>query len=59
MFWTLEPKPLPQRLRLVRAAKGVERVGGDAGAVFSPGVVWAERLVVGDEGGLAESQSFV
>jgi hypothetical protein len=29
-----DPILLPQRLRLISAAKGVERVGGDAGAVF-------------------------
>ena len=31
----------PHLIRLVRAAKRVERIGGDAGAVFGPGVVRA------------------
>ena len=49
-----DPIPLPQRLRLLGAAKRVERVGSDAGAVLGPGVVPSKGLVVGGEGGLAE-----
>ena len=41
-----EPIPLPQRLRLLRAAKRVERVGSDAGAVLRPGVVSSKNLVM-------------
>ena len=35
---------LPQRLSVLRAAKRVERVGGDAGAILGPRVVPPEEL---------------
>ena len=53
-----DPIPLPQRLRLLGAAKRVERVGSDAGAVLGPGVVQAKKLGVGSESGLAEGERF-
>jgi len=37
---------LPQRVRLLSAAKRVERVGSDAGAVLGPAVVQAERRLM-------------
>jgi len=39
LFRLREPILLPQRLRVLAAAKRVERVGGDAGVVFGPIVV--------------------
>src|SRR5215831_18478549 len=53
-----DPIPLPQRLRLLRAAKRVERVGSDAGAVLGPGVVPSQHLVVSSQSGLAKSERF-
>ena len=54
-----DPIPLPQRLRLLCAAKRVERVGSDAGAVLGPGVVQAKQLGVSSESGLAEGSASV
>jgi hypothetical protein len=55
---TRDPIPLSQRLRLLSAAKRVERVSSDAGAVLGEGVITSESLVVCGEGGLAESERF-
>jgi hypothetical protein len=55
---TREPISLPQRLRLLGAAKRIERVGGDAGAVFGPGVVPSKSLLVGSESGLSKGERF-
>jgi hypothetical protein len=49
---------LPQRLRLLCAARRVERVGGDAGAVLGPGVIPSKNLVVHGERGFAEGERF-
>ena len=50
-----EPIFFPQRLRLLRAAKRIERVGSDAGAVLSPCVVPARgRLLISRKRGLRE-----
>ena len=43
---TRDPVPLPQRLRVLGAAKRVEGVGNDAGAVLGPRVVRSKSLVV-------------
>ena len=48
--------PLPQLLRLLCASKRVERIGGDAGAVFGPGVMASKKLFVGGERGFAEGE---
>src|SRR5262249_36819586 len=53
-----DPIPLPQRLRLLCAAKRVERVGSDAGAILGPGVIPSENLFVCGEGCFAESERF-
>jgi hypothetical protein len=47
--------PLAQRLRLLCAAKRVERVGGYAGAVLGPGLVEAGGRLVDRERRLRES----
>jgi hypothetical protein len=44
---TRDPVLLPHRLRVLSAAKRVEGVGSDAGAVLGPGVVQAKHLGVG------------
>ena len=52
-----EPVPLPQRLRLLGAAKRVERVGGDAGAVLrSEAWLYSGSGLMGRERGLAEGE---
>jgi hypothetical protein len=51
--------PLPHRLRLLWAAKRVERVGGDAGAVLCPRVVMSQSLVMAGKSFLAERERFV
>jgi hypothetical protein len=55
---TRDPIPLPQRLRLLCAAKRVERIGGDAGAVLVQIVVSSECVVVCAESGFAEGERF-
>src|SRR5262249_58778071 len=55
---TREPISLPQHRRLLCAAKRVERVGGDAGAILGPGMVASENLVVSSESALAKSERF-
>jgi hypothetical protein len=55
---TRNPIPLPQRLRLLGAAKRIERSDTDARAVLGPSVVSSEDLVRGGEGGLAEGERF-
>ena len=53
-----EPIFFPQRLRLLRTAKRIERVGSDAGAVLSPCVVPARpRLLISRKRGLRDGQS--
>jgi hypothetical protein len=52
------PIPLPQRLRLVGAAKHVECGGSEAGAILGPGVIPSKNLVVCGESGLAERERF-
>ena len=46
----------PQRLRLLGAAKRVERIGGHAGAVLGPGVVGSETFHLCGERGLAQRE---
>jgi hypothetical protein len=41
-----DPIPLPQRFRLLRAAKRIERVGCDPGAGLRQRVVWPKSLVM-------------
>src|SRR5262245_34268626 len=53
-----DPIPLPQPLRLLCAAKRVERVSGDAGAVLCPRVVSSTNLVVCGKRGFAEGERF-
>lgn len=52
-----QPIPLPQRLRLLCAAKRVERVGSDAGAILGLCLSWSEELAVIRESRLGESES--
>ena len=53
-----EPILLPQRLRLLGAAKRIERVGSDAGAVLGPRVIASKNFVMGSESGFAMSERF-
>ena len=53
-----DPVPLPQRLRLLCAAKRVERIGGDAGAVLGPGMIFTKNFAMRSEGIFAERQRF-
>jgi hypothetical protein len=53
-----DPISLPQRLRLVRAVKRIERVGSDAGAILGPRVVSSKNLIVSSESVLAKSERF-
>jgi hypothetical protein len=48
--------PLPHRFRLLCAAKHVERVGGDAGAILRPGMVQAGACHVVRKRGFGEGQ---
>ena len=53
-----EPISLPQRRRLLGAAKRVERIGSDAGAILGRGVAPSKNLVVYSEGGFVKSERF-
>jgi hypothetical protein len=53
-----DPIAFPQRCGLVGATKRFERVGGDAGAVFGPGVVGAESFVVYANRSFGDSDRF-
>jgi hypothetical protein len=53
-----DPIPLPQRLHLLCAAKHVERIGSDAGAVLGQIVVSSECDVVCAESGFPQGERF-
>src|SRR6516164_5421965 len=52
-----DPILLPQHLCFLRAAKRIERVGSDAGAVLGPRVVQARSRLMGRERGLRDGQT--
>src|SRR5262245_13523829 len=54
----LDPVACTHCLRLIRAAERTERIGGDAGGVFGPGVVRAVDALVRGERKLSEPKRF-